>query len=382
MMTQKRKKIQRGLQMISLTIIFLVGCSGASSQETADSPATETSPEPEPTAVPTDTPEPTAVPTDTPEPTAVPTDTPEPTPTPTVRPTRTPTAVPTAIPIADVEGVMVTTLTDDLPAATGGVAVDQEGNVYVADIGPAPARQGTTVYKITPDGVVSVFAEGEGLLGASGNAFDSQGNLFQSSLSAGSISKITPDGQVSTFATAGIAGPVGIAIDGEDNLYVANCGNNTIVRVKSDGASLQIASSSLFRCPNGIALDDDGNLYVANFGDGRVLKVTPDGTVTEFATVPGGNNGHITYDGQGTFYVVSRGGHQIYTLSLSGDLALFAGTGERGHDDGPALEATFSLPNDLKISPDGRILYVNEVQPTTGRANHPSLVRMILLPSE
>lgn len=251
--------------------------------------------------------------------------------------------------------------------------------VYVADIGPSPDRRGTTVYTITPEGEQRVFATG--FLGASGNAFDAKGNLFQANLRGNSISKVTPSGQVSTFVTDGIIAPVGIAIDDADNLYVANCGSNTIQKVTASGTSSLYAASDLFNCPNGIALDPAGNVYVANFLDGRVLKGTPDGSVRLFATVPGGNNGHLVY-GNGMFYVVARGAHQIYTLSLSGDLELLAGSGARGRQDGAALEATFSLPNDVDISPSGDVLYVNQVASSTGKDNHPSVVRMILLAAE
>lgn len=264
----------------------------------------------------------------------------------------------------------------ELSAATGGVAVGPDGNIYVADIGPAPARNGTTVYKVTPQGEVSVFATG--LNGPSGNAFDAEGNLYQSNLRDNTISKITPSGAVSTFATTGINGPVGIAINGDGTLYVTNCGNNTVQQVTASGVSTLFATSTLFSCPNGITLDDDGTLYVANFNNGIVLKVTPEGMVSFFANVPGGNNGHITfYDG--VLYLASRGGHQFYTLSLTGEVTLFAGTGLRGHEDGTAASATFSLPNGVAFSPFGDTLYINEVMPVVGSNNFPSIVRRIIL---
>lgn len=128
----------------------------------------------------------------------------------------------------------------------------------------------------------------------------------------------------------------------------------------------------------GVDVDRDGNIYVANFGDGRVIKVTPDGEVSEFVRVPGNNNGHITFDGE-KFYVVGRGAGNIYTLTVDGKLELLAGTTRRGRVDGPALEAQFSLPNDLAISPDGHILYINEVAATTGSRNQPSVLRTIVL---
>lgn len=160
--------------------------------------------------------------------------------------------------------LVVETLVEELPSATGGVAVDKAGTIYVGNIGSAP-RRGNQVFKITPDGEVRLFAKGENLLGASGNAFDSQGYLFQSNFSNNSVSKISPSGEVSTFITEGISKPVGIAMDKEDNLYIANCGSASIQFVTAEGASSVFASSPLFCCPNGVALDNDGNVYVANF---------------------------------------------------------------------------------------------------------------------
>ena len=67
-------------------------------------------------------------------------------------------------------------------------------------------------------------------------------------------------------------------------------------------------------------------------------------------------------------------------MTLDGEVTLFAGTGARGNDDGPALQATFTLPNALTVSPDGRILYLNEVLAATDGVNYPSVVRAIVLP--
>ncbi len=261
---------------------------------------------------------------------------------------------------------LVTTLVDELPIGSGGMCVDADGNIYTADFGTALGAggvPGTVIYKITPDGQSSVFARG--LTGASGNAFDSEGNLFQSNIAANTISKIDATGQVAMFSNVGLASPVGIAIDADDNLFVANCGNGTIRKITKGGESTQFAASTLLNCANGIAIDTDGNLYVANFQDGNIIKFTPDGQASVFANIPGNGNGHITLVNN-ELYVVARLGHRIYRLSLQGSLSLIAGSGQRGLDDNSALLATFSLPNDLAASPDGKILYVNDVVNQTG----------------
>jgi len=268
-----------------------------------------------------------------------------------------------------------------LPAATGGVAVGADGNVYVADIGAAPDRNGQRVYRVTPNGEVEIFVQDHLILGASGNAFDAQGNLYQSSLRHSQIVKISPDGGLSIFANSnqGVTNPVGLVFDEEGTLFVANCGGGNVLILNSDGEQVRTINSALFNCPNGIALDDEKNIYVANFSNGNVLKIDAESFQTEiFVTLPGNNNGHITW-ADGFFYLVDRGGARIYTLSLDGDLEPFAATGERGHVDGPVGVAQISLPNDLGISPDGDILYFNDAEPTTGSLNQPSFLKRIML---
>jgi len=268
----------------------------------------------------------------------------------------------------------------EIDAGTGGLAVDQAGNLYMADFGSqlSGGTGGDRVYRITPAGEVSVWATGFG--GASGNAFDSQGNLFQSSITGNRISRVAPDGTVSAFVSQGLAGPVGIAISAGDTVFVANCSNNTLSKIAPDGSMSQFASGPLFSCPNGLALAADGNFYVANFGNGNLVRVSRDGTASTFVTLPTGNLGHVTA-ANGVLYVAARGAHQIYQVTLDGTSTLLAGTGSNGGRDGVALDATLSFTNDIALSPDGTILYFNDVAPSAPNTNviSPTIVRRILL---
>lgn len=273
---------------------------------------------------------------------------------------------------------VVRTLTGTLNEGTGGIDTDRQGNIYVADFGRATNQaNGTNVLKITPEGQVSNFASG--FNGASGNDFDLEGNLYQSSIAGNTVNKITPEGEVSLFAT-GFRNPVGIAFDGESSFFVCNCGNNTISRVDMEGNVSHFASSPLFNCPNGIDIDQDGNLYVANFGNSAIVKITPAGVVSDFATMPGSNNGHLLVQGN-SIYVVSRGLHQIHRVSFTGTVRLLAGNGRRGIVDGPLSQASFSLPNDIAFSPDGKFLYVNDVDGSNSdqAVISPSIIRVIEL---
>ena len=173
----------------------------------------------------------------------------------------------------------------------GGISVDAEGNVYSADFG------GTQLFRIATDRTVSVYATG--LNTPSGNAFDSQGNLFQSNYGIGiandTITKIEPDGTATPFID-GLSGPVGIAIDAEDTMYVALCDSGRVGRIAVDGSSGVFAESNLFACPNGITLAEDDRLYVTNFNNHEILAVSLAGDVERFVSVPGGaGNAHIAY---------------------------------------------------------------------------------------
>lgn len=279
-------------------------------------------------------------------------------------------------------GALVETLVADLDGGAGGLEVDAKGFVYCADFGSQLGPGGTgghRVYRVDPmTGEAVVFASG--LRGASGNAIAPDGAFYQANIGSNAIARIQEDGSVSVFASDGFQSPVGIAIDSEGELFIANCGSSSIQAVSPEGDSVTLATSPLFACPNGITLDEEHNFYVSNFRNGDVLKVAWSGEVTRLATLPGKNNGHLVYRA-GHLFVVARGAHQIYRVSLDGKVTLFAGSGERGHKNGPALEASFSFPNDLAFSPDGKILYVNENGSTTepGTVLAPMTIRRIRL---
>lgn len=280
--------------------------------------------------------------------------------------------------------VVVETLGTELEGGTGGISVAPDGRIFVADFGElldGSGATGTRVWAVTPSGESSVFADG--FVGASGNELGPDGTLYQSNIGGNFISRVHADGTNERWVSEGFEAPVGITQDAQGDLIVANCGSGSLQRVTLDGVSTRFVTDSLLQCPNGITTDDDGILYVANFRNGDVVRVTPDGAVSRLATIPGGNNGHLLHH-EGVLYVVARGAHRIYTVTLDGTVELLAGSGEQGLDDGPALQATFSYPNDIGMSPDGRYLYVNDVADLSseGRLLAPMVVRRIRLDRE
>lgn len=276
----------------------------------------------------------------------------------------------------------VETLVDDLYGGTGGVSVDNEGNIYSSDFGPFLGQVNpnfkivSKVFKITTQGEVSVYLDS--IQGASGSEFDEEGNFYQSNIRSNAITRITPGGERSIYVSDSIVNPVGLVFADNGDLIVCNCGNNTLRRVTTSGENTLFSQGDLFQCPNGITKDDAGNFYAANFYNGNVIKIDPEGQPSVFAEIPGNNNGHLIYRDR-YLYVVARSAHQIYRVSMNGEVELFAGNGDRGRKNGNRLEASFSLPNDLDFSPDGKYLYVNEASDSLGspRILIPTAVRKI-----
>ncbi|MBT8399694.1 MAG: hypothetical protein KJO98_04400 [Rhodothermia bacterium] len=270
----------------------------------------------------------------------------------------------------------VYTLVDSIAGAVGGVAADRAGNIYVADFGD-------NVWKVKPDGRISLFATG--FYGSSGNTIGPSGHLYQSNFYGNYVSRVDREGNKEVYASEGISGPVGVAMDAEGNLYVNNCSANSISKVLPDRSVSTFVESDLLNCPNGITLGPDSNLYVVNFSDERMLKVTPDGEISLFATLPGGGNGHVTVAG-GNLIATSFRGQKVYSIGMEGNVTLIAGTGAIGEADGNGTDATFSWPNGIAAVPNGSRIYINDYvnrfPPTIARPPIPkSSIRVITPPS-
>ncbi len=205
--------------------------------------------------------------------------------------------------------------------APGGLAIDGNGNVYVAN------KWDDSITKIAAGGSVSVFASGGGLSGPYGLTVDGSGNLFAANLNNNTISRIAPDGTVSLFAS-GLSLPYGLAFDTRGDLYAANEYDATIARIAPDGSLSLFASGGGMNYPVGLAyVASNGNLYAANSGSDSISEIAPDGSVRPLVA----GNGlsfplGLASDENGDLYAANLGNATISKIAPDGTVSLFAHT--------------------------------------------------------
>ena len=246
--------------------------------------------------------------------------------------------------------------------ADGGISLNAAGDIYAADFGPLGAAAGPrNVWKLSPSGAFAPFIFASGIIVASGNDVDSQGNLFQSNFGADRISKIDPAGNVTSFSTS-VRGPVGIVIDENDNVYVNNCGGGTISKITPQGVASTFSTSGVYSCLNGITQDDQGNLFVINWNDGRIFKIAADGVPVLFASVPP-QGGHLAIAG-GRLFATSYGANTVTAFTLSGPdagtLLFTIGSGQLAAADGTFSTGGFNRPNGIAANAAEELLYVTD----------------------
>jgi hypothetical protein len=205
-----------------------------------------------------------------------------------------------------------------------GVAVDDSGNVYVADQVNNRIRFSTASGNLTTVnlGFMNPNRAGTGSAGMvngdtafatfnkpTGIARDTSGNLYVADMGNNQVRKITKAGVVSLFAgsasgTAGFANgtgsaasfnkPFALTTDRIGNVYVADTGNNIIRKITPAGVVTTLAGSGVaglkdttvglaatFNGLGGIDIDQQGNLYVSDANNNRVRKIVTTGyTIT------------------------------------------------------------------------------------------------------
>ncbi len=274
-----------------------------------------------------------------------------------------------------------------------GLAVDLQGNVWVADYGTHAVR------RITSKGVVSTVAGGLGSGFADGSgstarftyptdvANDGKGGVYVADRSNQRIRHITAGGLVTTFAgngsatykdgvgtAASFSSPEGIAYDAASStVYVADTYNhrvrkidkNATVKVFAGNGSATykdgVGTGASFYYPRGIAVDGKGRVWIADSYNHRVRRIEANGTVT---TMAGSTLGFAEGKGvvarfnypygiaitpDGTAWVADRSNYRIRAVTDDGTVTTVAGLGTGGFKDADALDAQFNLPQGIAI---------------------------------
>jgi hypothetical protein len=108
--------------------------------------------------------------------------------------------------------------------------VDSDGNLFAMVSGPRGEQTPVSVFRIARDLQVTAFARD--IMNVSALTFGPDGNLYASSRAEGTIYRITPAGAISTYAEGmGIA--TGIAFDRDGNLFVGDR-SGTIFKISTN----------------------------------------------------------------------------------------------------------------------------------------------------
>ena len=153
-----------------------------------------------------------------------------------------------------------------------GLALDKQGNLFVS------CRNDGTVHRVSPEGRSEEWIEGMGI--ATGIAFDRAGNLYVGDRS-GTIFKISPEREIFVFATLEPSvAAYHLAFHPSGDLYVSGPTTSSYDRIYriTQGGEVGVFFRGLGR-PQGMAFDRDGNLFVAASYAGRrgIVRITGDG---------------------------------------------------------------------------------------------------------
>jgi DNA-binding beta-propeller fold protein YncE len=223
-----------------------------------------------------------------------------------------------------------------------GVAVDSDGNIYVADQGvgaififPESLKGKAQLIKNKVDAPLPMI---------NGLAIDDDGRIFVTDVKLHHVLVLNKLHQpIAEFGTGALLSPAGIAIDKENRLiYVVDTQQDQVLvfdadsykllrRIGTGGKKHTLTSPGNFSLPDGVAVDKDGNVYVTDTLNDRVEIFDADGNfVSQFGTA-GDGPGHfarpkgIAIDRDGHIWVTDEVQSRVQVFNKEGRLLIYFG---------------------------------------------------------
>ncbi len=194
-------------------------------------------------------------------------------------------------------------------------AVDAFGNVFTTRSGSRGEKLPVSVFKIDLEGNVKPFISD--IVNPTGLLFRPDGNLLISSRHTGTIYQVTPDSQMEVYAE-GMGVATGLAIDADDNVYLGDR-TGTIFKISPSRQIYVYATLEPSVAAFHLAYGEDDNLYVSGPTTSSfdcIYRVDQTGDVTEFRRGFGRPQG-IAFDAVGRLYLCAsyRGSYGVFRLN-------------------------------------------------------------------
>lgn len=223
-----------------------------------------------------------------------------------------------------------------------GVAVDNDGNIYVADQGvgaififPESLKGKAQLIKNKVDAPLPMI---------NGLAIDDDGRIFVTDVKLHHVLVINKLHQpIAEFGAGELISPAGIAIDKENRLaYVVDTQQDQVLvfdvdsykllrRIGTSGKKHTLTSAGNFSLPTNVALDKDGNVYVTDTLNDRVEIFDADGNFISQIGTAGDGPGHfarpkgIAIDRDGHLWVTDEVQSRVQVFNKQGQLLIYFG---------------------------------------------------------